>query len=104
MTTLNENPNECIDGNGEMLIQSKLSIPLNFISNVLLFLMFVANRADPDQPAPAGAVWSGSALFAYWNMTDKSSMPLLPLTFDLSSMHTKVRNYLKNNHLSMEFG
>ena len=25
----------------------------------------VANSADPDQTAPSGAVWSGSALFAY---------------------------------------
>ena len=24
----------------------------------------MANRADPDQTAPLGAVWSGSALFA----------------------------------------
>ena len=25
----------------------------------------MANSADPDQTAPKGAVWSGSALFAY---------------------------------------
>ena len=25
----------------------------------------MANSADPDQTAPEGAVWSGSALFAY---------------------------------------
>ena len=25
----------------------------------------VANSVDPDQTAPSGAVWSGSALFAY---------------------------------------
>ena len=25
----------------------------------------MANRVDPDQTAPSGAVWSGSALFAY---------------------------------------
>ena len=24
-----------------------------------------ANSVDPDQTAPSGAVWSGSALFAY---------------------------------------
>ena len=24
-----------------------------------------ANRSDPDQPAPIGAVWSGSTLFAH---------------------------------------
>ena len=33
-----------------------------------LFLKIIAgitNSADPDQTAPSGAVWSGSALFAY---------------------------------------
>ena len=25
----------------------------------------MANSEDPDQTAPSGAVWSGSALFAY---------------------------------------
>ena len=25
----------------------------------------MANNVDPDQSAPEGAVWSGSALFAY---------------------------------------
>ena len=25
----------------------------------------IANSVDPDQTAPSGAVWSGSALFAY---------------------------------------
>ena len=25
----------------------------------------MANSLDPDQTAPSGAVWSGSALFAY---------------------------------------
>ena len=25
----------------------------------------MANSADPDQTAPVGTVWSGSALFAY---------------------------------------
>ena len=27
--------------------------------------MTYANSADPDQTAPSGAVWSGSALFAF---------------------------------------
>ena len=30
----------------------------------------MANSADPDQTAPSGAVWSGSALFAYAIMWD----------------------------------
>ena len=31
----------------------------------------MANSVDPDQTAPSGAVWSGSALFAYviWSGT-----------------------------------
>ena len=31
----------------------------------------MANSVDPDQTAPLGAVWSGSALFAYaiWSDT-----------------------------------
>ena len=31
----------------------------------LKILSGMANSVDPDQTAPSGAVWSGSALFAY---------------------------------------
>ena len=31
----------------------------------LKILNGIANSEDPDQTAPSGAVWSGSALFAY---------------------------------------
>ena len=31
----------------------------------LKMLSGMANSVDPDQTAPSGAVWSGSALFAY---------------------------------------
>ena len=31
----------------------------------LKILSGIANNADPDQTAPEGAVWSGSALSAY---------------------------------------
>ena len=31
----------------------------------LKILSEMANSVDPDQTAPSGAVWSGSALFAY---------------------------------------
>ena len=34
-----------------------------FVSQNMLHGM--ANRVDPDQTAPLGAVWSGSSLFAY---------------------------------------
>ena len=30
----------------------------------------MANSGDPDQTAPEGAVWSGSALFAYVILPD----------------------------------
>ena len=30
----------------------------------------MANSVDPDQTAPSGAVWSGSALFAYAILSD----------------------------------
>ena len=30
----------------------------------------MANSVDPDQTAPSGAVWSGSALFAYTTLSD----------------------------------
>ena len=32
---------------------------------VLKILSGMTNSIDPDQTAPSGAVWSGSALFAY---------------------------------------
>ena len=30
----------------------------------------MANRVDPDQTAPSGAVWSGSTLFVYAILSD----------------------------------
>ena len=36
-----------------------------------------ANSADPDQTAPEGAVWSGSALFAYVILTDSLVFEIL---------------------------
>ena len=35
-----------------------MRLPLKMLSGM-------ANSEDPDQTAPSGAVWSGSALFAY---------------------------------------
>ena len=32
---------------------------------MLKILSEMANSVEPDQTAPSGAVWSGSALFAY---------------------------------------
>ena len=39
---------------------------LNFFMQLFLKLLSeMANSVDPDQTAPSGAAWSGSALFAY---------------------------------------
>ena len=37
---------------------------------LLKILSGMANSVDPDQTAPSGAVWSGSALFAYVILSD----------------------------------
>ena len=34
----------------------------------------MANSEDPDQTAPSGAVWSGSALFAYGILSETLSV------------------------------
>ena len=36
----------------------------------LKILSEMENSVDPDQTAPSGAVWSGSALFAYAILSD----------------------------------
>ena len=40
-----------------------------FVQLFLKILSGKANRADPDQTAPSGAVWSGPALFAYTTLS-----------------------------------
>ena len=37
----------------------------------------MANSVDPDQTAPSGAVWSGSALFAYVILSDTKVYKIL---------------------------
>ena len=37
----------------------------------------MANSVDPDQTAPSGAVWSGSALFAYVILSDGLGFEIL---------------------------
>ena len=37
----------------------------------------MANSVDPDQSAPSGAVWSGSALFAYVFLSDTLVLEML---------------------------
>ena len=38
----------------------------------------IANSVDPDQTAPLGAVWSGSALFAQTCLSDHYGIPTGP--------------------------
>ena len=45
-------------------IQYFLALILLFMQLLLKTLSEMANSVDPDQTAPLGAVWSGSALFA----------------------------------------
>ena len=37
----------------------------------------MANSVDPDQTAPSGAVWSGSALFAFVILSDTLEFEIL---------------------------
>ena len=55
-----------------------------FLALTLLFMQFFikipngnANSGDPDQTAPSGAVWSGSALFTYGILSDTSVLEIL---------------------------
>ena len=45
-------------------------LKFTFYAPVLKMLNGMANSVDPDQTAPSGAVWSGSALFAYVILSD----------------------------------
>ena len=42
----------------------------------LKMLSGMANSEDPDQTAPSGAVWSGSALFAYGILSETLVMEI----------------------------
>ena len=46
-----------------LFLDNKMSIFEGY--GAFKILSGMANSADPDQTAPSGAVWSGSALFAY---------------------------------------
>ena len=48
----------------------------------------MANSEDPDQTAPWGAVWSGSALFAYGTLSETLVFEILGhLPYDISCGH-----------------
>ena len=38
----------------------------------------IANSVDPDQTAPLGAVWSGSALFAHTCLSENLRYVIIP--------------------------
>ena len=48
-----------------ILFHTFFGLILFFIQLFLKAFSGMANSVDPDQTAPSGAVWSGSALFAY---------------------------------------
>ena len=50
----------------------------------------MANSVDPDQTAPSGAVWSGSALFAYAILSDTLVYEIL--RHSLKIKHDQVFN------------
>ena len=45
-------------------------LQISFMQLLLKILSGMVNSVDPDQTAPWGAVWSGSALFAYVILSD----------------------------------
>ena len=51
--------------NFEQFIPDPFCLNLLFMLVLLKVLSEKANSVDPDQSAPSGALWSGSALFAY---------------------------------------
>ena len=62
----------------------------------LFFEIFsgVANIVDPDQTAPSGVIWSGSALFAYAILSDTWTFTVLNSS---SSWHANAANKKKKN-------
>ena len=52
------------------LFHTILAQILLFMQQFLNILSGMASSVDPDQTAPSGAVWSGSALFAYAILSD----------------------------------
>ena len=62
----------------------------------------MANSVDPDQTAPLGAVWSGSALFAQAYLSENLGSLRYPLyKFIHDSLHCS--DYTLNVPLDVEF-
>ena len=62
----------------------------------------MANSVDPDQTAPSGAVWSGSALFAYAILSDTLVYKILgplPSHIDDGRMIMKGSVQWNNEHV-----
>ena len=56
----------------------------------------MANSVDPDQTAPLGAVWSGSALFAQAYLSENLGS-LRYSRFELFCQHLDTLRYFKTN-------
>ena len=51
----------------------------------------ITNSEDPDQTAPSGAVWSGSALFAYGILSETLVFEILGhLLYTFFATHTPI--------------
>ena len=82
--------------------QTLYSIP--FLAWILFFMQLFLkilcgkiNSVDPDQTAPEGAVWSGSALFAYTILSDTLVYEILrhlPYCIYPKYLDTSTPNYL----------
>ena len=60
----------------------------------------MANSVDPDQTAPLGAVWSGSALFAQAYLSENlgSIWNAEIVSFDKKSQYTLFDKVIKTEH------
>ena len=56
----------------------------------------IANSVDPDQTAPLGAVWSGSALFAQTCLSENLGKLRYMPTYKLWSTEKCILNMTKN--------
>ena len=63
----------------------------------------MANSVDPDQTAPEGAVWSGSALFAYIILSETLVFEILGhLPYHNLNFVTKILQMLPNMSIFRE--
>ena len=66
---------------------------LIFMQLFLKILSGMANSVDPDQTAPSGAVWSGSALFAYVILSDTLVFKILGHLLYINTFKLKLQQH-----------